>query len=115
MFFFCKQKTADEMRSSDWSSDVCSSDLEMEFGVVKACIEQAIELVLECVGPLQELQGPIRPTGVRSSKWSRLESRYAAPACGHALRRDRKSVGAGKSVSVRVDLGGRRIINNKNC
>src|SRR3546814_4562187 len=30
---------------------------EMEFGVVKACIEQAIELVLECVGPLQELQG----------------------------------------------------------
>src|SRR3546814_14872857 len=26
--FFFKQKTAYEMRSSDWSSDVCSSDLE---------------------------------------------------------------------------------------
>src|SRR3546814_18272687 len=26
-FFFFKQKTADEMRISDWSSDVCSSDL----------------------------------------------------------------------------------------
>src|SRR3546814_10192285 len=26
--FFFKQKTADEMRISDWSSDVCSSDLE---------------------------------------------------------------------------------------
>src|SRR3546814_3917110 len=25
--FFFKQKTADEMRISDWSSDVCSSDL----------------------------------------------------------------------------------------
>src|SRR3546814_971612 len=25
--FFCKQKTADELRISDWSSDVCSSDL----------------------------------------------------------------------------------------
>src|SRR3546814_15127834 len=25
--FFCKQKTAYEMRMSDWSSDVCSSDL----------------------------------------------------------------------------------------
>src|SRR3546814_14295422 len=25
--FFCKQQTADEMRTSDWSSDVCSSDL----------------------------------------------------------------------------------------
>src|SRR3546814_942838 len=26
-FFFAKQKTAYEMRISDWSSDVCSSDL----------------------------------------------------------------------------------------
>src|SRR3546814_7865411 len=29
-FFFFKQKTAYEMRISDWSSDVCSSDLERE-------------------------------------------------------------------------------------
>src|SRR3546814_2882333 len=28
-FFFFKQKTAYEMRISDWSSDVCSSDLLM--------------------------------------------------------------------------------------
>src|SRR3546814_5161406 len=28
-FFFFKQKTAYEMRSSDWSSDVCSSDLQV--------------------------------------------------------------------------------------
>src|SRR3546814_13543037 len=27
-FFFFKQKTAYEMRISDWSSDVCSSDLK---------------------------------------------------------------------------------------
>src|SRR3546814_15852160 len=27
MFFFFKQKTAYEMRISDWSSDVCASDL----------------------------------------------------------------------------------------
>src|SRR3546814_4188835 len=27
IFFFIKQKTAYEMRISDWSSDVCSSDL----------------------------------------------------------------------------------------
>src|SRR3546814_4067510 len=33
VFFFFKQKTAYEMRISDWSSDVCSSDL----------IEEAIE------------------------------------------------------------------------
>src|SRR3546814_10205570 len=29
-FFFFKQKTAYEMRISDWSSDVCSSDLVLE-------------------------------------------------------------------------------------
>src|SRR3546814_1585232 len=33
-FFFFKQKTAYEMRISDWSSDVCSSDL---LGMGNAC------------------------------------------------------------------------------
>src|SRR3546814_4986652 len=28
MCFFCQQKTAYELRISDWSSDVCSSDLD---------------------------------------------------------------------------------------
>src|SRR3546814_15087618 len=32
MFFFFKQKTAYEMRISDWSSDVCSSDLRFRLG-----------------------------------------------------------------------------------
>src|SRR3546814_20884507 len=31
LFFFFKQKTAYEMRISDWSSDVCSSDLVMQY------------------------------------------------------------------------------------
>src|SRR3546814_3008512 len=30
IFFFFKQKTAYEMRISDWSSDVCSSDLAVQ-------------------------------------------------------------------------------------
>src|SRR3546814_5185123 len=32
LFFFFKQKTAYEMRISDWSSDVCSSDLMNHVG-----------------------------------------------------------------------------------
>src|SRR3546814_19346327 len=32
VFFFFKQKTAYEMRISDWSSDVCSSDLQVGGG-----------------------------------------------------------------------------------
>src|SRR3546814_873518 len=33
VFFFGKQKTAYEMRISDWSSDVCSSDLSFPRGM----------------------------------------------------------------------------------
>src|SRR3546814_676525 len=36
LFFFFKQKTAYEMRISDWSSDVCSSDLAAVVGEKKA-------------------------------------------------------------------------------
>src|SRR3546814_10545270 len=39
MFFFFKQKTAYEMRISDWSSDVCSSDLA---SVIPACSGGAV-------------------------------------------------------------------------
>src|SRR3546814_2630240 len=35
-FFFFKQKTAYEMRISDWSSDVCSSDLQAKGKAVVA-------------------------------------------------------------------------------
>src|SRR3546814_10121099 len=33
LVFFCKQKTAYEMRISDWSLDVCSSDLNVGDGM----------------------------------------------------------------------------------
>src|SRR3546814_1194679 len=35
LLFFFKQKTAYEMRISDWSSDVCSSDLHARIGVIR--------------------------------------------------------------------------------
>src|SRR3546814_3878682 len=38
--FFFKQKTAYEMRISDWSSDVCSSDL-LQIGPVSAAAARA--------------------------------------------------------------------------
>src|SRR3546814_16130206 len=37
-FFFFKQKTAYEMRISDWSSDVCSSDLDQRALVVGTAV-----------------------------------------------------------------------------
>src|SRR3546814_2451095 len=45
MFFFFKQKTAYEMRISDWSSDVCSSDLAGKaFGCSRRQLLSRIEL-----------------------------------------------------------------------
>src|SRR3546814_1294915 len=41
LFFFFKQKTAYEMRISDWSSDVCSSDLAAGHRVTGAQREAA--------------------------------------------------------------------------
>src|SRR3546814_7968820 len=41
VFFFFKQKTAYEMRISDWSSDVCSSDLPSQLLVID--LDQAKE------------------------------------------------------------------------
>src|SRR3546814_2066278 len=38
-FFFFKQKTAYEMRISDWSSDVCSSDLRCPPWSARGCRE----------------------------------------------------------------------------
>src|SRR3546814_6725924 len=38
IFFFFKQKTAYEMRISDWSSDVCSSDLAAQVFVDRAAL-----------------------------------------------------------------------------
>src|SRR3546814_7191476 len=35
-FFFFKQKTAYEMRISDWSSDVCSSDLRVDRDIARS-------------------------------------------------------------------------------
>src|SRR3546814_5072906 len=41
IFFFFKQKTAYEMRISDWSSDVCSSDLPDPCGLYDFCEHRA--------------------------------------------------------------------------
>src|SRR3546814_21191520 len=102
------------MRISDWSSDVCSSDLSGAVAhasrqvLCAAAIAAAVQAVADDVGPRPLL--PDRPLLPRRGSARR------PPAGIHAARRrkDRKSVVSGKSVSVRVDIGGRRIIKKKN-
>src|SRR3546814_6123277 len=59
-FFFFKQKTAYEMRISDWSSDVCSSDLQEE----RCPMPSALDLRLETAYNL--ITGPGGPIEVGS-------------------------------------------------
>src|SRR3546814_14520371 len=65
VIFFCyKQKTAYEMRISDWSSDVCSSDLNQ------------VRAVLERIDAIEALG--ITPVGVSPAYWRTLANRLAA-------------------------------------
>src|SRR3546814_5443164 len=65
MFFFFKQKTAYEMRISDWSSDVCSSDLSRiacstSSRVMRRCASTRLRSALACpTAALPELNSGI--------------------------------------------------------
>src|SRR3546814_7532778 len=64
VFFFFKQKTAYEMRISDWSSDVCSSDLTLAY---RDELTQRLGLNLVNVTPDPEELAKKDETGLR---WS---------------------------------------------
>ena len=47
LFFFFKQKTAYEIGTGDWSSDVCSSDLKgIGFGVAEAMMAEGASVTI---------------------------------------------------------------------
>src|SRR3546814_13940122 len=110
------------MRISDWSSDVCSSDLLRQRarlqikhdirtagragGIDAQLAVRNRDARLECAaGGVDEIQ---RGIGVRvARKHCERDSEKAD------LRQDRKSVVEGKSESERVDHGGRRSLNKQ--
>src|SRR3546814_12952885 len=131
------------MRISDWSSDVCSSDLQITTqltdiaqggGPVTANVTP--ELAGAELAPDRKPRGAadrrppahaqtrgvvqrqraiqnIRRLHVQGDQAETGGSAHPAPVAKHpglGQPRDRKSVVEGKSVSVRVDLGGRRIL-----
>src|SRR3546814_1389501 len=72
-FFFFKQKTAYEMRISDWSSDVCSSDLAPgSYGEVGAT-DPIVTLGLDPAAFTHRLPGGLALTT------KRLSSRHSLP------------------------------------
>src|SRR3546814_11481559 len=113
---FCKQKAAYEVGMSDWSSDVCSSDLhplDASAGSVALSLpgsDLAFELRAIVDAKVQALAsqdtdldlGHVEPAGVLRREVE-LQPAEAAVA--------RQSGVSGKSVSVRVALGGSRCVN----
>src|SRR3546814_9700391 len=92
MFFFCfffKQKTAYELRISDWSSDVCSSDLTVgKDGIVTVEEGQGLHLEKEVVEGFTFDRGFVSPYMVTDT--SRMEAVYSKPAeIGRASCRER--------------------------
>src|SRR3546814_20826382 len=129
MFVF-KQKTAYVMRISDWSSDVCSSDLSavlatrgppLKLGLREAYLLTAglwFLLPLVAALPFMWAAPHLSPTDAYFEAVSGLPAtggpvplRLSALPPGILL--DRKSVSLGKGGSVSVDLVGRRLLKKK--
>src|SRR3546814_12532140 len=124
-FFFFKQKTAYEMRISDWSSDVCSSDLpdvrldgrEIFAGLRVDIVgetnaapagrdhEIVAELDAARAGALDDVVAAARAAAIGDG----------APRGGraHRAQAERKSVLSGKRVAVCVALGVSGTVNKK--
>src|SRR3546814_19735354 len=116
LVFFFKQKTAYEMRISDWSSDVCSSDLRragFRQGVDRCAPALSVRALGAAVREIQLRGAQRRVARIRTVRPRRRcihrcgkGSRRPLRACRQGLDLDRKSVVSGKRVSVRVNLGG---------
>src|SRR3546814_17263691 len=122
--FFFKQKTAYDMRISDWSSDVFSSDLDGEIDIMT---REGVAAVDEAIRDLRR-EGPLPPLA-----WSDPLARAAADHVAVQSRSDavahytrgrgpgerqrrrgaRQSGREGKGVSVSGAIGGSRIVKKK--
>src|SRR3546814_18322503 len=99
------------MRISDWSSDVCSSDLRSS-RLASSWRTTSVHLTETTQGPSCR-SNPSYVSSISAEPPECLEKRHWRSSRTIRASTDRKSVVSGKSVSVRVDLGGRRIIKKK--
>src|SRR3546814_20420665 len=118
------------MRISDWSSDFCSSDLlEILVAIFAAHRDAQVLHEIDVERPVEveiDHRLPRRHAAGVEPLWAIRAADRGVEAVDHPVIElvrsvddrqvgvpDRKSVVEGKSVSVRVDLGGRRLIKKK--
>src|SRR3546814_3989852 len=87
-FVFFKQKTADELRISDWSSDVCSSDL---FAGCAAPLFGLLDLV-ECKQGALDAADLAQCQGQAIGPWIGAEP-FQHDRCTHDARSEERRVG----------------------
>src|SRR3546814_12504531 len=115
------------MRISDWSSDVCSSDLIDNMVKVQEMLGDRlgddVHMYTVTTKPEVDTAESLKQyAATKGARWKFLSgdpasirkilTAFNVMGSIHGLT-DRKSVELGKSVSVRVDLGGRRLIKKK--
>src|SRR3546814_17579877 len=108
------------MRISDWSSDVCSSDLVAVRGAGPGRSRPGADRLARRGPGLGSHPGARRRAGHGATAHGIAGVRGPTGGRDRAARRrrgagsrDRKSVVEGKRVAVRVDLGGRRSLKKK--
>src|SRR3546814_13262607 len=127
------------MRISDWRSDVCSSDrsntaqiapqpLAAPAAIPASQLEEHSRTILAAMIAAAKADGHIgaqerqlldaeiaKTSNQADRAWFDAQlAKPSDPVENAALAKDRKRVVNGKSVSVRVDLGGRRTLKKKN-
>src|SRR3546814_14330405 len=104
------------MRMSDWSSDVCSSDLDRKAAPAQGTAarprvnEELARADIEKATRMRLLGEDKIYTWEYERCLQRIEARKRVAARRAAARRARQRVVQGTRGSVRVDLGGRRIL-----
>src|SRR3546814_18223363 len=105
------------MRISDWSSDVCSSDLKAFGADMGSDLDGTRSYMGDVLGgKYLDQQNPYLESMIdqtNDSVMERVNALFSTSGQTGSSRQDRKSVVSGKSVSGRVDLVCRRIIKKK--
>src|SRR3546814_13590992 len=106
-FFFFKQKTAYEMRISDWSSDVCSSDLLL-LGLRPEHITETHRNVEPNQQEFQATPEVTEPLGMETMVYVQVDG---ADVCGRV--KPTAGAEAGPPMQLRADLNTMHLIDVK--